>query len=182
MTTITVWGNRGSGTPLSRQELTITPPGADEVLLEVLYCGLCHSDLSMLDDAWGMSAYPLVAGHEAVGRVVAVGDGVDAAHIGELRGLGWFAGSCGHCPQCLAGRANLCSAAESTIVGRRGAFASQVKARQDWAIPLPEGLSSADAGPLFCGGITVFAPLIDEAVSPTSHVAVVGVGGLGRAA
>ena len=177
-----VWQAVGPGEPLQRQEVAPLTPGPGELVLDVLHCGLCHSDLSMLDNAWGMSSYPLVAGHEAVGRVVAVGDGVDPAHLGQLRGLGWFAGSCGHCPQCLAGRANLCSSAESTIVGRPGAFASQVKARQDWAIPLPEGLSAADAGPLFCGGITVFAPLIDEAVSPTSRVAVIGVGGLGHMA
>lgn len=177
-----LWQAAGPGEPLQRQEVEPLSPDPGELVLEVLHCGLCHSDLSMLDNAWGMSSYPLVAGHEAVGRVVAVGDGVDPAHLGQLRGLGWFAGSCGHCPQCLAGRANLCRSAEATIVGRPGAFASQVKARQDWAIPLPEGLSAADAGPLFCGGITVFAPLIDEAVSPTSHVAVVGVGGLGHMA
>jgi uncharacterized zinc-type alcohol dehydrogenase-like protein len=129
-----------------------------------------------------MSAYPLVAGHEAVGRVVAVGDGVDPALIGQRRGVGWFAGSCGHCDQCLAGRGNLCDTAEATIVGRPGAFASQVKARQDWAIPLPEGLDPAAVGPLYCGGITVFAPLFDEAVSPTARVAVIGVGGLGHIA
>ncbi|MFM7513032.1 MAG: NAD(P)-dependent alcohol dehydrogenase [Cyanobium sp.] len=96
--------------------------------------------------------------------------------------MGWFAGSCGHCDQCLAGRGNLCDKAEGTIVGRPGAFASQVKARQDWAIPLPAGLDPAAAGPLYCGGITVFAPLFDEAVSPTARVAVIGVGGLGHIA
>jgi uncharacterized zinc-type alcohol dehydrogenase-like protein len=177
-----VWQAAGPGEPLLRHEGPALEPGRDELVLEVLHCGLCHSDLSMLDNAWGMSTYPLVPGHEAVGRVVAVGDGVDPAHLGTLRGLGWIAGSCGHCPQCLAGRGNLCRQAESTVVGRAGAFASQVKCRQDWAIPLPQDLSSADAGPLFCGGITVFAPLIDEAVSPTAHVAVVGVGGLGHMA
>lgn len=128
----------GPGEPLQRQEVEPLTPGPGELVLEVLHSGLCHSDLSMIDNAWGMSSYPLVAGHEAVGRVAAVGDGVDPAYIGQLRGLGWFAGSCGHCFQCLAGRANLCSRAESTIVGRAGAFASEVKARQDWAIPLPE--------------------------------------------
>lgn len=177
-----VWQAAAPGEPLRRHEVPVLEPGRDELVLEVLHCGLCHSDVSMLDNAWGMSAFPLVPGHEAVGRVVAVGDGVDPAHLGTLRGLGWFAGSCGHCPQCLAGRGNLCRQAEATVVGRQGAFASQVKCHQDWAIPLPQGLSAAAAGPLFCGGITVFAPLIDEAVSPTAHVAVVGVGGLGHMA
>ena len=121
-------------------------------------------------------------GHEAVGRVVAVGEGVDPALVGQLRGLGWIAGSCRHCAWCLGGDANLCPSLESTIVGRSGGFASHVSAHQDWLIPIPDGLSAADAGPLFCGGITVFAPLIDEAVSPTARVAVIGIGGLGHMA
>ena len=176
------WQSPAASAPLERVEAPPLEPGADELLLEVLHCGLCHSDVSMLDNAWGNTSHPFVPGHEAVGRVVAVGDGVDPGVIGELRGVGWFAGTCGHCDQCLAGRANLCAKAESTIVGRHGAFASHVKVRQPWAIPLPAGLSAADAGPLFCGGITVFAPLIDEAVSPTARVAVIGVGGLGHMA
>ena len=157
-------------------------PAADELVLEVLHCGLCHSDLSMLDNDWGLSAYPLVPGHEVVGRVVAVGEGVDPGVIGQVRGLGWISGSCTHCPQCLGGTGNLCASLEATIVGRQGGFATHVTARQDWAIPLPEGMDPALAGPLFCGGITVFAPLIDEAVSPTAHVAVIGIGGLGHMA
>lgn len=176
------WQAPTAGAPLERVEAPPQVPGHDEVVLEVLHCGLCHSDVSMLENAWGMSTYPLVPGHEAVGRVTAVGDGVDPALIGELRGVGWFAHHCDRCDQCLAGRVNLCPKAESTIVGRPGAFASQVRVHQDWAIPLPAGLNDADAGPLFCGGITVFAPLIDEAVSPTARVAVIGVGGLGHLA
>ena len=176
------WQSPAAGAPLERVEAPPLEPGVDELLLEVLHCGLCHSDVSMLDNAWGNPRHPFVPGHEAVGRVIAVGEGVDPGLIGELRGVGWFAGTCGHCDQCLAGRGNLCAKAEATIVGRPGAFASQVKVRQTWAIPLPAGLNAADAGPLFCGGITVFAPLIDEAVSPTARVAVIGVGGLGHMA
>jgi len=176
------WQTLSPGGPLERVEAPPLEPGPDELLLEVLHCGLCHSDVSMIDNAWAISGYPLVPGHEAVGRVIAVGDGVDPGLIGELRGVGWFAGSCGHCVQCLAGRANLCPQAKATIVGRPGAFASQLIAHQDWAIPVPSGLSPTAAGPLFCGGITVFAPLIDEGVSPTARVAVIGVGGLGHLA
>lgn len=179
---ITVWQANEAGGLLERAERPMLEPAADELVLEVLHCGLCHSDVSMLDNAWGMSAYPLVPGHEVVGRVVQVGETVDPAVIGQLRGLGWISGSCAHCPQCLGGTGNLCPSLESTIVGRQGGFASHVTARQDWTIPLPEGMDPAAAGPLFCGGITVFAPLIDEAVSPTAHVAVIGIGGLGHMA
>ena len=179
---IRVWEAASSGDVLNCRTRPLQEPAAGELVLEVLHCGLCHSDLSMIENAWGLSSYPLVPGHEVVGRVTAVGEGVDPAVIGDMRGLGWISGSCSHCLQCLGGDANLCPSLEATIVGRQGGFASHVTARQDWTIPLPEGMSAADAGPLFCGGITVFAPLIDEAVSPTAHVAVVGIGGLGHMA
>ena len=179
---ITVWQALEAGGRLEQAQRPLLEPAADELILEVLHCGLCHSDLSMLDNEWGMSSYPLVPGHEVVGRVVQVGSGVNPGLIGQLRGLGWISGSCSHCPQCLGGTGNLCPSLEATIVGRQGGFASHVTARQDWTIPLPDGMDPAAAGPLFCGGITVFAPLLDEAVSPTAHVAVIGIGGLGHMA
>ena len=179
---ITVWQALETGGRLEQAQRPLLEPAADELVLEVLHCGLCHSDLSMLDNEWGMSSYPLVPGHEVVGRVVQVGSGVNPELIGQLRGLGWISGSCSHCPQCLGGTGNLCPSLEATIVGRQGGFASHVTARQDWTIPLPDGMDPAAAGPLFCGGITVFAPLLDEAVSPTAHVAVIGIGGLGHMA
>ena len=97
--------------------------------------------------------------------MVAVGDGVDQSLIGQLRGLDWISGSCRHCRWCLGGEANLCADLEATVVGRRGGFASHVIGHQDWLVPIPAGLNPADAGPLFWGGITVFAPLVDEAVT-----------------
>jgi len=182
MATINAWGNRGSGTPLTRQELTIAPPGPDEVLLEVLFCGLCHSDLGHLDETVAAADPPVVAGHEVVGRVVAVGSEVDPARLGQLCGLGFIAGTCRRCSYCLSGRQTLCANFESTILGRPGGFASHVKAHQDWVIELPEGLDPSSAGPLLCAGVTVFEPLFSAGISPTAHVAVIGVGGLGHLA
>jgi alcohol/geraniol dehydrogenase (NADP+) len=179
---ITVWQAEAQGAALERSGATVLEPGPDEVLLEVLHCGLCHSDVSMLDNAWGISTYPLVPGHEVVGRVSAVGAGVSRSLLGSVQGLGWFAGSCRHCDWCVGGHANLCPSLEAVVVGRHGGFASHVLAHQDWIVPIPAGLAAADAGPLFCGGITVFAPLFDEAVSPTARVAVIGIGGLGHLA
>ena len=179
---ITVWQASEAGGKLQAAERPLLEPAANELVLEVLHCGLCHSDLSMLNNHWGLTSYPLIPGHEVVGRVVSVGSAVNPDVIGELRGLGWISGSCCHCIQCLGGTGNLCASLEATIVGRQGGFASHVTAHQDWAIPLPEGIDPGVAGPLFCAGITVFSPLIDEAVSPTAHVAVIGIGGLGHIA
>ena len=179
---IDVWEAESASAPLQKVKRVLLEPGADELVLEVLHCGLCHSDLSMIDNSWGISQYPLVPGHEVVGRVVSVGAGVDSSVIGQIRGLGWISGSCFRCDQCLAGTSNLCPSLEATIVGRQGGLASHVKAHQDWTIVLPKGMDPAVAGPLFCGGITVFAPLLDEQVSPMAHVAVVGIGGLGHMA
>ncbi len=179
---ITVWQASEAGGKLQAAERPLLEPAANELVLEVLHCGLCHSDLSMLNNHWGLTSYPLIPGHEVVGRVVSVGSAVNPDVIGELRGLGWISGSCCHCIQCRGGTGNLCASLEATIVGRQGGFASHVTAHQDWAIPLPEGIDPGVAGPLFCAGITVFSPLIDEAVSPTAHVAVIGIGGLGHIA
>ena len=179
---ITVWQASEAGGKLQAAERPLLEPAANELVLEVLHCGLCHSDLSMLNNHWGLTSYPLIPGHEVVGRVVSVGSAVNPDVIGELRGLGWISGSCCHCIQCLGGTGNLCASLEATIVGRQGGFASHVTAHQDWAIPLREGIDPGVAGPLFCAGITVFSPLIDEAVSPTAHVAVIGIGGLGHIA
>ena len=182
MPTITAWGNTEGKAPLSRHTLTIPDPGPDEVLLEVLYCGLCHSDLGHIDEARNGTDPLVVAGHEVVGRITAAGAGVDPGRIGQLCGLGFIAGTCRHCQYCLSGRQTLCADLESTILGRPGGFASHVRAHQDWVIPLPEGLDPAAAGPLLCAGVTVFEPLHSNGISPTAHVAVIGVGGLGHLA
>jgi uncharacterized zinc-type alcohol dehydrogenase-like protein len=158
------------------------PLGNEQVELEVLYCGICHSDVAMLTNEWGFSRFPFVPGHEVVGRVVAIGSGAKAVKVGEIVGLGWNSGSCLHCKQCLSGDHNMCESLEQTIIGRYGGFATRVRCHWVWAIPLPDGLDIAKAGPLFCGGITVFNPLLQEGVLPVHRVAVIGIGGLGHLA
>ncbi|MCS7293615.1 MAG: NAD(P)-dependent alcohol dehydrogenase [Gloeomargarita sp. SKYBB_i_bin120] len=156
------------------------PP--DAVELQVEYCGICHSDLSMVNNEWGISQYPLVPGHEVVGVVAAVGAQVTSVQVGQRVGLGWYAHSCLQCEWCQTGNQHLCQAAEATIVGRYGGFADRVRAHPEWLIPLPDGLDPAKAGPLFCGGITVFSPLVEFNVRPTDRMGVVGIGGLGHLA
>lgn len=158
------------------------PLGDEQVELEVLYCGICHSDVAMLTNEWGFSRFPLVPGHEVIGRVVEMGSDAKLVRKGQIVGLGWNSGSCLHCKQCLRGDHNLCDSLEQTIIGRNGGFATRVRCHWVWATPLPEGLDLAKAGPLFCGGITVFNPLIQDGVLPTHRVGVVGIGGLGHLA
>jgi alcohol/geraniol dehydrogenase (NADP+) len=156
--------------------------GDEQVEIDVEYCGICHSDLSMVNNEWGISQYPLVPGHEAVGKIAAVGSQVQKLKVGQRVGLGWYADSCMHCEWCLSGDQNLCLNAEGTIVGRYGAFAEKVRGHQNWVVPLPDGLDAAKAGPLFCGGITVFNPIVQFDVQPTDKVGVIGIGGLGHLA
>ncbi|MBI1353586.1 MAG: alcohol dehydrogenase catalytic domain-containing protein [Acidobacteria bacterium] len=158
------------------------PLGPNEVEIDVAYCGLCHSDLSMLRNEFGVTAYPFVPGHEAAGTVAAVGGAVSTHQVGQKVGLGWFSRSCMHCKPCMSGDHNLCTTVQSTIIGRHGAFANKVRCSAEWARPLPDSLDMATAGPLFCGGITVFNPIVQMGVLPTSRVGVIGIGGLGHMA
>lgn len=158
------------------------PLGAHDVEIDVAHCGICHSDLSMRDNEWGMTQYPLVPGHEVVGTVAAMGDHVTSFEIGHRVGLGWHAGYCLTCPSCVQGDHNLCGQAQGTIVGRHGGFADKVRANATSVVALPEGIDFESTGPLFCGGITVFNPLIQFGVEPTDKVAVIGIGGLGHMA
>ena len=163
--------------------------GPEQVEVEVDYCGVCHSDLALLDNALGVTSYPFVPGHEVVGRVVAAGPEVHGLPnapgtnpVGRTVGIGWFSQSCMACSQCLSGNHNLCPTAEQTIVGRYGGFATRIRAHWGWVIPLPDQLDVTKAGPLFCGGITVFNPIVQYHVLPTDRVGVIGIGGLGHLA
>ena len=171
-----------SGAPLQSFEFTPDPLGPEQVEIRVESCGICHSDLSMINNDWGNSKFPLVPGHEAIGIVEVAGDQVKGLKVGDRVGLGWFSGSCMSCRPCLSGNHNLCGSVESTIVGRHGAFADRVRAHWSWAIPLPEALDPLSSGPLFCGGITVFGPIAHFGIKPTDRVGVIGIGGLGHLA
>ncbi len=179
---ITAYAAKEAGAPLEKFEFDGGELGHDEVEINVEYCGICHSDLSMWKNDWGMSQYPLVLGHEIVGTIGEVGAGVNKFKEGDRVGLGWTAGSCMGCSQCMSGDHNLCGESEATIVGRHGGFADKVRAKSSWAIAIPDTLDAAKVGPLFCGGVTVFNPIIQSNVMPTDRVAVVGIGGLGHLA
>ena len=176
------WTASAAKQPLVLQEHDPGPLAPDEVEIAVEHCGLCHSDLSVINNEWGISTYPMVPGHEVIGRVVALGSAARGLATGQRVGLGWTAASCLHCRLCLAGDQMMCPRAVATIVGHRGGFADRVRGQWAWAIPIPEGVDAASAGPLLCGGITVFNPLLRFGVKPTHRVGVVGIGGLGHMA
>ena len=154
----------------------------DEVEIDVQYCGICHSDLHMLNNDWGITQYPFVPGHEIIGKISSKGKTVQHLDIGQTVGIGWRSRSCLICDQCMTGYHNRCLNGEDVIVGRYGGFANKVHSQNIWAIPIPSGVDPKTTGPLFCGGITVFSPIIQNNIKATDHVAVVGIGGLGHMA
>ena len=153
-----------------------------EVQIKVESCGICHSDISAIDNSWGASKYPMVAGHEVIGEIIGVGSNVSLHKIGNRVGLGWHSGYCHDCEHCDAGDHNFCSSTNKTVFSQHGGFAEQVTADEVSVIPIPNGLNHEDAGPLLCGGITVFTPIVEFNINKDHKVGIIGIGGLGHLA
>jgi uncharacterized zinc-type alcohol dehydrogenase-like protein len=156
--------------------------GTLEVEIQITHCGVCHSDLHLISNDWGISQFPFIPGHEVIGTVAALGNEVRALEVGQRVGLGWQSNSCGVCDWCLRGLENLCPNAEGTCVHRHGGYADRVRANARFVVPIPEALPSEQAAPLLCGGITVYSPMRTHGINPSSRVGVVGIGGLGHMA
>lgn len=182
MTTVHAYAAHKANGELEPFEYKLGVINPSEVDIAVETCGICHSDLSMLENAWGMTQYPFVPGHEIIGKVSATGEHVSHISVGDRVGVGWHSGYCMMCDQCLDGHHNMCKSAAATIVGRHGGFADTVRAQAASVFKLPEGLNVQAAGPLLCAGITVFNPLMQFNISPTQSVGVIGIGGLGHLA
>lgn len=170
------------GEAFTETNLEMEALGDHDVDIEVAYCGVCHSDVSMKNNEWGITQYPFIGGHEVAGTVKAVGEQVKHVKVGQHVGLGWHSDYCQQCEPCYSGDHNLCGAAQGTIIGRHGGFAQVVRAAASAVVALPNGMDLSLAGPLFCGGITVFNPLVQFDIKPTDKVAVIGIGGLGHMA
>jgi uncharacterized zinc-type alcohol dehydrogenase-like protein len=155
--------------------------GATDVEIDISHCGVCHSDLHLIDNDWSSSTYPLIPGHEIVGTVSAAGSQCDLA-IGQRVGVGWQRSACFECRECLSGNENLCARQQATCVGHMGGFAARIRTDGRFAFVLPAELDGAEAAPLLCAGATVFAPLRRWKVGPDAHVGVIGIGGLGHLA
>jgi len=172
--------------PLAIEEVDRPKPGAQEVLIEVEACGLCHSDLHLADGDWPqlvpIMKKRLILGHEIAGRVVEKGAAVDHLKLGDRVGVPWVHWTCGECDFCREGNENLCVKQQITGVTVDGGYAEFVKAPASHALKIPDGLSSVDAAPLFCAGVTVYRALHHAKIRPGQRLAIFGIGGLGQLA
>jgi uncharacterized zinc-type alcohol dehydrogenase-like protein len=177
--------------PLAPYEFERRALRANDVALEILYCGVCHSDLHTARNDWGWSYYPIVPGHEIVGRVLAVGPAVTRYKAGDQVAVGCMVDSCQNCDQCRKGEEQLCRegstgtyAGADRISGEHthGGYSKHIVVREEFCLRIPAGLDLARAAPLLCAGITTYSPLRTWNVGPGSRVGVIGLGGLGHMA
>ena len=172
--------------PLKIEDVPRPQIAADEVLIEVEACGVCHSDLHVAEGDWkqfaGIVKRPLILGHEVAGRVAELGTNVRDLKIGDRVGVPWLYWSCGECEFCREGNENLCVRQSITGVTVDGGFAEFLKVRASHATRIPDSLSALEAAPLFCAGVTVHRALKHAKISPGQRLAIFGVGGLGHLA
>lgn len=173
---------KDAGQKLDNFEYKPEELGPDDIEVAITHCGICHSDLHLIDNDWQMSQYPLLPGHEIIGTVTAAGPGVTHLQIGQRVGIGWQRSACLKCEQCLEGDDNLCPESQATCVGHHGGFAQSIRTDSRFAFPIPDRLSSENAAPLLCAGITVYSPLKNFGVKPSMKIGVIGIGGLGHLA
>jgi len=179
-------------TPLAPFTIERRAPRAHEVLIDILYCGVCHSDIHQARDEWGGNGiFPMVPGHEIVGRVVEVGEHAGKFKVGDAVGVGCFVDSCRVCPQCVSGEEQYCdegmtgtynSLERDTRAPTHGGYSTRITVHEDYVLRIPEGMPLDRAAPLLCAGITTYSPLRHYGVKPGDEVAVVGLGGLGHMA
>jgi len=180
MADIQGWAAHAAGAELSPYKYTVAELGPYEVEVKISHCGVCHSDVHLIDNDWGLSKYPFVPGHEIVGKITAIGSAVHGRKVGERVGIGWQSDSCGICEWCRKGEEHLCAQAQPTCVGRNGGYAAAIRVNSRFAVPVPDSLESENVAPLLCGGITVYSPLRNWLARPASRVGVIGIGGLGH--
>mgnify|MGYP005991191395 CR=1 FL=1 len=177
---INSYASKSKGSELEPHTLDIEPNGTTEVVIKVTHCGLCHSDVHMIDNDWGMSNFPIVPGHEVVGEIVELGSEITHLKKGQRVGVGWQRSACLQCDDCVNGNENLCDENESLIGTGFGGFADHLVVDGRFAFALPDGVESKHAGPLMCGGITVYSGLRHAGMSSGQRIGVIGIGGLGH--
>jgi uncharacterized zinc-type alcohol dehydrogenase-like protein len=191
MPKVPAYAATSAGAPLTPFTIERREPGAHDVVIDILYCGICHSDIHQARGEWGQSVFPMVPGHEIVGRVRRVGERVTKLQEGDIAGVGCYVDSCRKCDPCRRGLEQFCELGpaftyNSTEMDRKtptyGGYSSQVVVADYYALKIPKGLDPAGAAPLLCAGITTYSPLRQFGVKPGDRVGVVGLGGLGHIA
>ncbi len=189
--TVKAYGTRAMGQRIAPMEIQRRAVGPHDVLIDVLYAGICHSDVHTVRGDWGTPAFPCVPGHEIIGRVLAVGSKVTKFTAGEIAGVGCMVDACGTCENCLADREQVClngttftyNAPDKVSGGSTlGGYSEKIVVSERFAIRIPPGMDLASAAPILCAGITTFSPIRHWEVRPGQRVGVVGLGGLGHMA
>jgi len=170
------------GSPLVIEERDVPSPAAGEILIKVKACGVCHTDLHIVDGEWSAPKLPLIPGHEVVGEVAEIGEGVRNFKAGDRAGIGWIYYTCGHCEYCASDRERYCSEYTATGYMVNGGFAEYIKVPASHAVAVPPGLEFAEAAPLYCAGLTAYRAIKISGLRVGETVAVWGVGGLGQCA
>ena len=171
------------GAPAQVEERPIPQPGPGQVLVRVETCGLCHTDIHAMRGDWPVKPpLPLIPGHEGVGIVEQLGDGVTSRTVGQRVAMPWLGHACGECRYCVDGRENLCESQYNNGYAVDGGYAEYMLADARFAVPVPDGMTAIDAAPLTCAGVTTYAAIKNAHVTPGETVAIFGVGGLGHLA
>lgn len=188
---VRAYGVSGVKAPFAPIQIQRRAVGPKDVLIDILYCGICHSDVHTVRGDWGSSIFPRVPGHEIVGRVVAVGNAVTKFRVGDIAGVGCMVDSCGECENCLADREQVClkgttftyDAPDKVSGGvTYGGYSERVVVTEHFAIRIPPGMDLAATAPLLCAGVTTFSPMQHWRLQPGQRVGVIGLGGLGHVA
>jgi uncharacterized zinc-type alcohol dehydrogenase-like protein len=191
MQTIRAWGAAAAGRPIAPMTIERREPRARDVVVDIQFCGVCHSDIHQARDEWSGARFPMVPGHEIIGRVVHVGGEVSTLQVGDMAGVGVFVDSCRACAPCTGGLEQFCEKGpaftyNSTEMDRKtptfGGYSTSVVVDERYAFRIPAGLDPAAAAPLLCAGITTYSPLRQYGCKPGDRVGVVGLGGLGHMA
>lgn len=191
-TTTRAWGCTAAAAPLEPLTIQRRALRDDDVRIDIEYAGICHSDIHTVRGDWGDREYPLVPGHEIIGRVAAVGAAVQKYQVGERVGVGCFINSCGECEACRDGEESYCSTGPIGTYGGRdryadgeysqGGYSRQIVVQDSFVVKVPESLDPAAATPLLCAGITTYSPLKKWGAGPGKKVAIIGLGGIGHVA
>ena len=192
------YGASGSligGTTLKPMDFERTPPKPDELLIETLYCGVCHSDLHQVENDWKNTIYPCVPGHEVIGKVTYAGAAVTKFKVGDIVGVGCMIDSCRHCSACHEGEEQFCEhphgptmtyngyfLPDGTGYNTFGGYADNLIVKEDFVLRIPEGLDISKAAPILCAGVTTYSPLKHWGVKAGDKVGIIGIGGLGHMA